>query len=62
MGQIVTGGDILGSCFENSLFDEHRILVPPRLKGKITFVAAEGMYNIGETVVELDFEGKNHKI
>jgi vacuolar-type H+-ATPase catalytic subunit A/Vma1 len=37
-------------------------LVPPRLKGKITFVAAEGMYNIGETVVELDFEGKNHKI
>jgi len=38
-GQILTGGDVLGSCFENSLFDEHRILVPPKIKGKLTWLA-----------------------
>jgi V-type H+-transporting ATPase subunit A len=32
---MVTGGDILGTTFENELFDDHKILVPPRIKGKI---------------------------
>jgi V-type H+-transporting ATPase subunit A len=58
IGQIVTGGDILGSCFENTLFDTHRILVPPKLKGKLTYMAIEGNYNILETIAELEYEGK----
>ena len=39
---MVTGGDILGGCFENNLFDEHRIILPPRAKGKITYIAPDG--------------------
>ena len=62
IGQIVTGGDILGSCFENSLFDEHRILVPPRIKGKLTHMAIEGNYTIGETIAEIEYDGKTHKV
>ena len=58
VGQIVTGGDIIGSCFENSLFDEHRILIPPKIKGTITFIAPEGNYSIDETVATVEHEGK----
>ena len=61
-GQIVTGGDILGSVFENSLFDEHRILVPPKLKGKLIFLAQQGNYTIGETIAKLEYDGKTQNI
>lgn len=54
----MTGGDVLGSCFENSLFDEHRILIPPKVKGKLVFLASEGDYNIGETIAEVEHDGK----
>jgi len=37
-------------------------LVPPRLKGKVTFLAPEGYYTIGEIIAELDFDEKIHKI
>ena len=59
---MVSGGDIIGTCHENSLFDEHRILVPPRIKGKLIFLASEGDYTIGENIAELDFDGKISKI
>lgn len=29
-GSMVSGGDVFGTCFENNLFDEHKILLPPR--------------------------------
>jgi V-type H+-transporting ATPase subunit A len=62
VGQLVTGGDILGSCFENSLFDEHRILTPPRVKGTLTYLAVEGNYSIEETIATVEFDGKVQKV
>ncbi len=59
---MVTGGDIIGTCFENNLFDEHRILIPPRIKGKITYAAPEGMYTICDEIFEVEFENKKTKI
>lgn len=61
IGHMVVGGDIIGSCFENNLFDEHRIMVPPRAKGKITFLAPDGEYTITDKVLELEYEGKNYQ-
>jgi V-type H+-transporting ATPase subunit A len=58
----VTGGDVLGSCYENSLFDEHRIMVPPRIKGRLTYIAIEGNYTIGETIATVEHDSKTHKI
>ena len=58
----MTGGDILGTCFENSLFDEHRILVPPRIKGKLIELDSDGNYNNGETIAVIFNESKSHKI
>jgi V-type H+-transporting ATPase subunit A len=45
-GQLVVGGDIVGWVYENELFDRHAILVPPRSKGKITYLAPAGNYSL----------------
>lgn len=42
IGQIVTGGDMLGSVFENDLFNEHRIMMPPKMYGKVVEVMPTG--------------------
>ena len=43
-------------CFENTLFDIYRILVTQKLKGKLTFIALEGDYNILENIAELEYD------
>lgn len=39
IGSRVVGGDIIGHVYENELLDTHSILIPPRLKGTITYLA-----------------------
>lgn len=58
VGDILSQGDIFGQVFENSLFSEHNILVPPRCKGKVTYIAPAGEYNIHEKILELELDGK----
>ncbi len=41
----VTGGDIIGSVKENDLV-LHKIMIPPKAMGKITYLAPEGNYNL----------------
>jgi len=60
-GMNITGGDILGQCFENALFDEHKIMLPPKAKGKVTWVAPTGDYTIKDKIVEVEFEGKKYE-
>ena len=52
---MISGGDVLGTCFENNLFDEHRIMLPPKAKGKITYIAPVGNYNVSEKIVEVEY-------
>lgn len=58
VGSQLVGGDIFGQCHENNLFSEHKIMVPPKGKGKITYIAIEGNYTIHEKVLELEYDGK----
>ena len=58
---MLTGGDVIGYCPENNLFDEHRIMVPPKGKGKVTWIAPEGEYTIQDKIIELEFEGKKYE-
>ena len=44
-GSHITGGDIYGIVYENTLI-KHKIMVPPKAKGSVTWVADPGMYNI----------------
>ncbi|CCH60946.1 hypothetical protein TBLA_0D04500 [Henningerozyma blattae CBS 6284] len=58
VGDHISGGDIFGSIFENSLLDNHKILLPPRARGTITWIAEAGEYTIDEKLLEVEFDGK----
>lgn len=58
VGDHITGGDIWGIVFENSLVNEHKILLPPRARGTITRIAPAGSYNVEEKLLEVEFDGK----
>ena len=57
VGDHITGGDVFGSVFENSLLSDHKILLPPRARGTIKHVAEKGSYAVDETVLEVEFDG-----
>jgi len=52
-GDVVSGGMVLGTVPETSAL-EHRVMVPPNLQGKLTWVAPAGQYTIEETIAKLD--------
>lgn len=60
VGDHITGGDIFGSIYENSLLDDHKILLPPRARGTITSIAESGSYTVTDPVLEVEFDGKKH--
>ena len=45
MGSHISGGDTYATVQENSLI-EHRIMLPPKAAGTITFLAEPGDYTI----------------
>ena len=51
-GDVVQGGTILGVVPETLLI-EHRIMVPPDVSGRLTWVAPEGEYTIEEPIARL---------
>jgi V/A-type H+-transporting ATPase subunit A len=51
-GTQVVGGDIVGKVQESPLV-EHRILVPPKVKGIVEEVASEGEYRVNEPIAEV---------
>ncbi|KAK2828580.1 hypothetical protein Q5P01_019614 [Channa striata] len=61
VGSHITGGDIYGTVFENSLI-KHKIMVPPLKRGTVTYLAPPGHYDISDVVLELDFEGVKEKL
>jgi V-type H+-transporting ATPase subunit A len=58
VGDHITGGDSFGTVFENSLLPDHKILLPPRKMGTITQIAEKGSYTVGETILEVEFDGQ----
>lgn len=59
-GTILSGGDVYGIVYENSLL-KHRIMMPPRCVGKIKYLAPRGNYTVDEIILETEFEGKIHR-
>lgn len=52
-GDKVVEGDVLGVVEETSLI-QHKILVPPGLRGKVAEVASEGEYTIEDEIAKLE--------
>ncbi len=53
IGTQVESGDVIGTVMETDLI-EHRVLVPPKIKGKLTEVASEGDYTITEKIATVE--------
>ena len=62
VGDLVSGGDMLGSTFENDLFNEHRIMVPPKVYGRVKEIMPAGEYNVNSTIAVIEFEGKDKEL
>lgn len=60
VGSHITAGDVFGTVQENTLL-LHKIMLPPGAMGKITWIAAAGMYTVVDPVIEIEFEGKKTK-
>ena len=45
MGSHISGGDIYAKVFENSLIT-HKVMMPPKAAGTITYIAEKGNYHI----------------
>ncbi len=52
VGDVVGEGDIIGVVPETSLI-EHKIMVPPGVKGEVKWIASEGDYTVTEPIVTL---------
>merc|ERR1712127_658709 len=57
VGSRLTGGNIYAVVKENTLI-EHRLMVEPKAKGEVTFIAPAGQYTNDETVLKLSFNGQ----
>ncbi|EXJ70073.1 V-type proton ATPase catalytic subunit A [Cladophialophora psammophila CBS 110553] len=57
-GDHISGGDVWGKVVENSLVNEHRILLPPRARGTIKKIAPKGDYTVDEPLLTLEFNGE----
>ena len=51
-GASVIGGDVLGTVQETSVF-LHKILVPPRIQGKLTHIVNAGDYTIKDVIAQV---------
>ena len=56
VGDIVSGGDIIGIVKENTLL-EHKVMLPPGAKGRVTHTAIPGDYTVEENIIEVEFGG-----
>merc|ERR1719357_1666520 len=56
IGSHITGGDVYGIVQENNLI-KHSMMVPPRSRGTVTYLAPPGNYTIKDVVLETEFDG-----
>jgi len=58
VGDFVKGGQIFATTMETSLI-EHRIMIEPKLKGKVIFAVESGKYKVDQTLIKLEDEYGN---
>jgi len=57
VGDHITGGDIFGKVFENSIIT-HWIMLPPKEMGTIVSIAPPGNYTLEDTILTIEFMGQ----
>jgi len=59
VGDMLSGGDVFGIVRENGLFQEHKIMVPPKAAGRVKKITPAGNYKIVEKLIELQSANGN---
>ena len=62
VGDLVTGGDIVGVVRENGLFKEHFVMVHPSYSGRVKTIKPAGKYTVDTAVVEIEEAGKKMSV
>uniref|UniRef100_A0A0K2TQ73 H(+)-transporting two-sector ATPase n=1 Tax=Lepeophtheirus salmonis TaxID=72036 RepID=A0A0K2TQ73_LEPSM len=57
IGSHITGGDVYGLVQENTLI-KHKILLPPKARGTVTYIAPPGNYTVKDKILETEFDGQ----
>jgi len=57
VGDLVSGGDVIGNVKENGLFKKHSIMVPPNVTGRVKKVLPAGRYTVETAVLEVEEGG-----
>jgi len=57
IGSHITGGDVYGHAQENNLI-KHNMMLPPKSRGTVTYLAPPGNYTINDVVLETEFDGE----
>jgi V-type H+-transporting ATPase subunit A len=57
IGSHITGGDVYGMVQENNLI-KHSMMLPPKARGTVTYLAPPGNYTIKDVVLETEFDGE----
>jgi len=57
VGDHITGGYVFGSVFENNLFTNHKLMVPPKARGTVKWIEGSGDYNVERPLITLEYEG-----
>ena len=60
-GSMITGGDEIGTVFENDLFTNHIIMAPPKCDGTIIEVMPEGQYTVSDCVAVVELVNGKRK-
>ena len=56
IGSHITGGDVYGLVQENNLI-KHHMMLPPKARGSVTFLAPPGNYTVKDVILETEFDG-----
>ena len=53
VGDLIAGGVIFGTVQENELIN-HKIMVPPNVRGRVKSIVADGDYTLDDTIMVLE--------
>lgn len=60
-GDFVQGGEVFGEVQETPLV-VHRLLIPPKIQGKVVFIREDDTYNMEEILLRVEGEKNTHEI
>jgi V-type H+-transporting ATPase subunit A len=60
LGSHMTGGDVYGLVQENTLI-KHKIMLPPKAAGTVTWIAPPGNYTVKDKILETEFDGEKRE-